>query len=250
MQDLRRNQLVWLDARGWKLVQAHVWDAEAQALLAHWCVHDLPLVVCRQRLDVAPNQLCLGLPAPLQWSRRRLAQTVGREQVTSVGAFPTLRQVAQAMPWGPAALELDLALTDMAVTPRVYGSHGWQWLTQMPYLHGDSDIDVTLEVPDFQTACKVLALLAAADPRPRLDGEIVFPDGQAVAWRELQRLLAGHAAQVLLKERQSIRLATLAELQNLGNVMASEARQSMTPRHMDRHGAAHLAMTESCPDVG
>lgn len=250
MQDLRRNQLVWLHAQAWSQVQDHAWDAEAQIILAHWQRNKLPLVVCRQRLDVAPNQLCLGLPAPLQWSRRRLALKVGREQVASVGNFPTLRQVAPAMPWGPAALELDGELTQLGVTPQVYGSHGWQWLTRMAYVHEASDLDVTLNVPDFQTACRVTALLAAADPGPRLDGEIVFPDDQAVAWRELLRLLADHTAQVLLKDRQSIRLVTLAELQNLGNVMASEARQSMTPRHMDRHGAAHLAMTESCPDVG
>ena len=237
MQDLRRNQLVWLDAQAWLQVQSHVWDAEAQALLAHWCVRDLPLVVCRQRLDVAPDQRCLGLPAPLQLSRRRLALLIGREQVASVGNFPTLRQVAQAMPWGPAALELDEKLTQLGVTPRVYGSHGWQWLSHMPYLHEASDLDVTLNVPDFQTACQVQVLLAQAELGPRLDGEIVFPGGQAVAWRELQRLLAGHTAQLLLKDRHNIRLAALEDVKNLGDVIASpssgsglaETRQSSGP---------------------
>jgi len=250
MQDLRRNQLVCLNAHGWAQVQDHAWDAEAQAILAHWHGHHLPLVVCRQRIDVEPERLCLGLPAPLQWSRRRLALTVGLDQVAAIGAFPTLRQVAQAMPWRPAALALDGTLTELAVMPRVYGSHGWQWLTQMPYLHADSDLDVTLNVPDFQIACQVQALLAVAESGPRLDGEIVFPRGQAVAWRELQRLREGHTAQALLKDRCSIRLATLAELKNVANVRASEARQFMTASHMDRHGAAHLAMTESYPDVG
>ena len=216
MQDLRRNHLVWLQAQGWAQVQAHAWDVEAQALLAHWCDHDLPLVVCRQRLDIAADQICLGLPAPLQWSRRRLALALGRDQVATVGDFPTLQQVAQSMPWVPAALALDAALTALALTPRVYGSHGWQFMTQKPYLHDASDIDVSVNVPDFQTANRVTALLAAAELGPRLDGEIVFPGGQAVAWRELQRLLAGQTAQVLLKEFQTIRLATLAELQELG----------------------------------
>lgn len=250
MQDLRRNQLVWLDPQGWSQVQDHAWDAEAQIILAHWQRNKLPLVVCRQRLDVGPDRLCLGLPAPRQWSRRRLALTVELNQVAAIGAFPTLQQVAQAMHWELAALELDGDLTQLGVTPQVYGSHGWQWLTRMAYVHETSDLDVTLNVPDFQTACRVMALLAAAELGPRLDGEIVFPDGQAVAWCELQRLLAGHTAQVLLKDRQSIRLATRAELQKFGNVVASEVRQSMTPRRMDRHAAVHLAMTGSCPDVG
>lgn len=257
MKTLARNQLVWLAPQAWLQVQAHVWDAEAQAMLAHWRDHHLPLVVCRQRVEAPTDQVCLGLPAPLQWSRRRLALAVRLDQVVAMGDFPTLLQVAQVNPWGPAALELDGQLTQLGVTARVYGSHGWQWLAHMPYLHGDSDLDVTLNVPDFQTACQVQALLAAAELVPRLDGEIVFPGGQAVAWRELQRLLAGDTAQVLLKDRQSIRLAMLAELQKLGNVIASpssgsgpaEARQSMTSSHMDRRDAAHLAMTESCPNV-
>lgn len=258
MQDLRRNRLVWLHAQAWSQVQDHAWDAEAQIILAHWQRNKLPLVVCRQRIDVAPNQLCLGLPAPRQWSRRRLALTVELNQVAAIGAFPTLQQMAQVMHWELAALELDGELTQLGVTPQVYGSHGWQWLTRMAYVHEASDLDVTLNVPDFQTASRVTALLAAAELGPRLDGEIVFPDGQAVAWRELQRLLAGHTAQVLLKDRHNIRLVALEDVKNLGDVIASpssgsgpaEARQSMTPSHMDRHGAAHLAMTESCPDVG
>ncbi|MDO8320553.1 malonate decarboxylase holo-[acyl-carrier-protein] synthase [Rhodoferax sp.] len=216
MNALARNQLVWLHAQGWAQLQAQAWDAEAQTMLAHWQCHGLPLVVCRQRVEVAPGQLCLGLPAPLQWSRRRLALTVAVAQVAAVGAFPTLQQVAQAKPWEKAALALGRALGACGVTARVYGSHGWQWLTHMPYLHDASDIDVSVEVPDFATACQAAALLAAAELGPRLDGEIVFPGGQAVAWRELQRVLAGGTAQVLLKARQSIRLATLPELQTLG----------------------------------
>jgi phosphoribosyl-dephospho-CoA transferase len=250
MNALARNQLVWLDPQGWAQVQAHAWDAEARTILAHWHRNELPLVVCRQRVDIETDQLCLGLPAPLQWSRRRLALTVGVDQVATIGDFPSLRQVAQVSPWGPAALELDRALRTQGVTAQVYGSHGWQLLTHMSYLHDASDIDVTVDVPDFETACRVAALLAAFESGPRLDGEIVFPGGQAIAWRELQRLLTGHTAQVLLKDRHNIRLATLEEVKDLGDVIASEAWQSMTSTYMDCHGAAHLAMTESCPNVG
>jgi len=228
MQDLRRNHLVWLNLQAWSQVQAHAWDAEAQAILAHWQRNKLPLVVCRQRLEVAHDLLCLGLPTPRQWSRRRLALTVGRDQVVVVGNFPTLREVARAMPWWPAAQELDEKLAHLAVTSRVYGSHGWQWLTRMSYLHAESDLDITLNVAHFQTARQVTGLLAAAEAEfgPRLDGEIVFPGGQAVAWRELQRLLAGHTPQALLKDRHHIRLASLAELQELGTCAPDEAAQA------------------------
>ncbi|PKO61010.1 MAG: malonate decarboxylase holo-[acyl-carrier-protein] synthase [Betaproteobacteria bacterium HGW-Betaproteobacteria-18] len=250
MKELKRNQLVWLDPQAWAQIQAHAWDDEAQTILVHWQRKHLPLVVCRQRVDVEPDHVCLGLPAPLQWSRRRLALAARLDQIITKGSFPTLLQVAQANAWGPATLALDLALTQLGVTAQVYGSHGWQWLTHMPYLHEASDLDVTLNVPDFETACRVATLLAATELVPRLDGEIVFPGGQAVAWRELQRLLAGHTAQVLLKDRHAIRLASLEEVKNLGDVIASpssgsgpaEARQSMTSSYMDCHGVAHLSI--------
>ena len=216
MNAMLRNQLVWLDPQGWAQVQAHGWDAEAQTILAHWHRHDLPLVVCRQRGDIETGQLCLGLPAPPQWSRRRLALTVGRDQVATIGDFPTLQQVAQAHAWGPDALALLQALTQLGVMARVYGSHGWQLMTRMPYLHAASDIDVSLPVPDFQTACKAAALLSAAEFGPRLDGEIVFPGDQAVAWRELQQLRAGQVVQVLMKSLGSVGLVSADHLRGIG----------------------------------
>lgn len=216
MKVLARNQLVWLDAQAWAQMQAHPWDDEAQHILAHWRSTSLPLVVCRQRVEVAPDQICLGLPAPQHWSRRRLALTARLDQVLAFGVFPTLFQVAHACHWGQAALDLDLALSNWGVTAHVYGSHGWQLLTNMPYLHEGSDLDLSLAVPDFQTACRVQALMAEVELERRLDGEIVFPGGQAVAWRELQRLVTGQTSQVLLKDRQNIRLASLAEVQKLG----------------------------------
>ncbi len=215
MNALARNQLVWLDPQGWAQVQAHAWDAEARTILAHWHRNDLPLVVCRQRVDIETDQLCLGLPAPLQWSRRRLALTVGVDQVATIGDFPTLRQVAQVHAWGSAALALELALMQLGVTARVYGSHGWQFLTHMPYLHDASDIDLSLRVKDFQTACQVAAWLSATELGPRLDGEIAFPGGQAVAWRELKQLIAGRVMQVLMKSLGTVEMGSMDRLRSL-----------------------------------
>ena len=96
------------------------------------------------------------------------------DRVLAVG--PTPRRTPAI--GGSSPPDLDLALSNWGVTAHVYGSHGWQLLTNMPYLHEGSDLDLSLAVPDFETACRVQALLAEVELERRLDGEIVFPGGK------------------------------------------------------------------------
>lgn len=221
MKNLTRNQLVWIDQPAWALIEDRTWDAEAQAILAHWRTQRLPLVVCRQRTETPADQVCLGLPAPQQWSRRRLALSVNLSAITDCGVFPSLLQVAQANHWGQGALELSEALVAQGVQAQVYGSHGWQWLTGLPYLHAASDLDLSLNVSDFEAASQVAQLLQASQLPMRLDGEIVFSGGQAIAWRELQKLLAGQTAQVMVKDLHRVWLATSQEVRTFGRCAQS-----------------------------
>ncbi|WP_114969635.1 malonate decarboxylase holo-[acyl-carrier-protein] synthase [Rhodoferax ferrireducens] len=216
MKRLARNQLVRIDTLAWQQIEARAWDPQAQEILAHWRAHSLPLVVCRQRDDASPDQICLGLPAPMQWSRRRLALRVPLDQIQVSGFFPSFLQVARASHWGLAAMDFDSALSSLGVNTRVYGSHGWQFLTDLPYLHDESDIDLSLHVDDFEAARRVVQQLATTELHRRIDGEIVFPTGEAIAWRELQKLLAGQTTQVMVKARCSIRLAAMEEVSQLG----------------------------------
>lgn len=217
MKSLIRNDLVWIDALAWQQIEARDWDVQAREILAHWRSCSLPFVVCRQRVDVSDHEICLGLPAPSLWGRRRLALQVLPDDVKELGSFPTLMQVAQANHWGPAADTLKSALLHCGTDTRVYGSHGWQFLTGLNYLHDESDIDLTIQVRDFETACKVVQQLAATQLPRRLDGEIVFVGGQAVAWRELNQLLEGQVAQVMVKERGCIRLAAMSTVCQYGD---------------------------------
>ena len=216
MDTLTRNQLVWLDPAAWAQIDARQWDAQAQEILAHWRAQRLPLVVCRQRPETPPDQLCVGLPAPQAWSRRRLALTVSLDHVTARDNFPVLLPVAQTHAWGAATLELCEALADLGVQARVYGSHGWQWLTGLAYVHDASDLDLSVAVESLAQASEVVKRLASTTLHCRIDGEIVFPQGQAIAWRELQQLLHGQTSQVLVKGRHTLRLAALPELRQLG----------------------------------
>lgn len=216
MRNLTRNQLVWIDQRAWALIEDRTWDVEAQAILAHWCTKRLPLVVCRQRTETPADQVCLGLPAPQQWSRRRLALSVNLSAISDCSVFPSLLQVARTNHWAQTALDLSETLVAQGVQAQVYGSHGWQFLTGLPYLHAASDLDLSLNVIDFEAASQVTQLLEATPLPMRIDGEIVFSGGQAIAWRELRKLLAGQTAQVMVKDLHRIWLAASEEVRTFG----------------------------------
>lgn len=215
MAKLQRNQLVWLGDAAWHGLQARAWDAQAQAILSHWATQQLPLVVCRQRAVPGRDSVSLGLPAPLQWERRKLALEVPREGIACIGSFPLLQSIALAPADAQPVQKLLAQLQDLHVPLRVYGSHGWQQLTGLPCVRTSSDLDLLVPVPDLATATVVARVLQTLRLSCRVDGELVFPGGFALAWRELLQLLDGQVEQVLLKDHSQVQLANLAALQAL-----------------------------------
>lgn len=212
----QRNQLVWLTPAGWQAVLAASWDAQARMIIGHWAQSGLPLVVTRQRTDLGGEHLSLGLPAPIQWARRRLALNVRREHVLKVGGFPALHHVLAASPGAyPGAPAVDIPAMPM----HVYGSLGWQTLTGLNYTHAKSDLDVLVYVDTLvdtlADAVHAAQVLQAWRAPWRVDGEIVFPGGFAVAWRELLQAHRGVVAQVLVKSRSDVVLLTWTELEGL-----------------------------------
>jgi phosphoribosyl-dephospho-CoA transferase len=215
---LERHQLVWLTDLAWQHIQARHWDAPAHGVLAHWRAQQLPLVVTRQRADVEPDSVCLGLPAATHWAKRKLALTVPLGDIFKIEPSPTLGHIAAENALQPNVLALNAALNQCGVQAHVHGSYAWQHLTGLAYLHPDSDLDLHLPVTQFSQATQVIDLLAnlpRMHPTPRLDGEIIFTGGQAVAWRELRQLLDGQVSQVLLKDFRSARLVSQAYLRDL-----------------------------------
>ena len=215
MKPLRRHQLAWLDEYAWFRVLAnatspaepsHATDSQTLECLAHWAQQRWPLVVTRQPTEaLAGTQdgvLALGLPAPARWGRRAIGVTASLRGVVRHGEFPTAVELLPGLPaaaqtaWGP----LCERLARLDVVARVYGSCGWQQLTGMNYVHARSDIDLLLEVRTAAQADQVSALLLAADTGPlRIDGELAFENGAAVAWREWLRFRSGQTEQILVK---------------------------------------------------
>ncbi len=103
-------------------------------------------------------------------------------------ALPTRRLTGFSVPLLPKPLVLGAR---HGVSPAAFGSLLWQYLTGLGYLSPRSDIDVLWPVP---TVCDIGSLLVGITEAERLapmriDGEVVFPDGNAVNWRELRNAL-------------------------------------------------------------
>lgn len=208
---LRRHQLVWLSDAGWRQLQRAPRDAAEQACIAHWASHHLPLVVTQQPSppSTASDTLALGLAAPGAWGRRKIALQVPLSGALYFGHFPLAPDVVGLLvkPARARWLALCAALRPLGVAARVHGSHGWQRLTGLHYLHATSDLDLHLPVETVQDADAVAALLQAAAPMgPRIDGELVFGDGTAVAWREWLQWRQGRVDRVLVKRLHGVAL--------------------------------------------
>jgi len=202
---LHRHQLAWLAAGGWDELRRAPWDAQARACLDHWAARRLPLVITQQgRVAAPPDEvIAMGLPAPRRWQRRRLALAVRRRDVLYLDEFahgPALHKLlpdAAQAPW----LALCAALRACGAAPRVHGSYGWQHLTRLSYLQPESDLDLCIAVADASHADAVAALLQDWHvPALRLDGELVFDGGRAVAWREWLAWRSGRVRAVLVKD--------------------------------------------------
>lgn len=206
MTPLHRHQIAWLSETGWHAVQQHDRDAAARDCLAHWAARRLPLVVTRQDRPTGDDTIALGLPAPGRWARQRLAISVTRGDVLYFDEFPLAGHLLRVLPASarPAWRTLCERLRAVNAHARVYGSHGWQLLSGLDHVRAGSDIDLWLSVSDEAQADAAAACLqstsdAAPDALPRLDGELMFDDGAAVAWREWLAWRAGRVKSLLVK---------------------------------------------------
>ena len=210
MTPLHRHQIARLSPAGWRQLLAGDWDAGARDCLRHWADQALPVVVTRQAEPDA-DVIALGLCAPRRWQRRRLALRVPRADVLYFDEFPRLAQLVMQLPPAarPAARRLASALQACGATARVYGSHGWQFLSGLNHLREGSDLDLWVGVEDVEQADAVAAALEAfSAPALRLDGELVFPGDAAVAWREWLAWREGRSQAVLVKRLHGAALVT------------------------------------------
>ena len=209
---LSRHALAWPAASGWKSLLGQAADTQSRDALSTWQAHAWPLVVRRAENPVAAATVALGLPLPPSQGKRRLGFVLAAIDIEAHAAPPLLRAVAAALPspWDAALRVLDGDARAAGHCLRVFGAAMWQSLTGLAYLTATSDIDLLLRLRTVDDADHGVRLFTRWERATgiRADGELIWPDGEAIAWREW----AGGGTRVLVKHRDHVRLAFRAEL--------------------------------------
>lgn len=216
---LARHELVWLSPAGWEHAAALAPPGARDAIL-RWGRARWPAVATRVPPalvpKLAPGDVALGLALPPtagDGAKPRIAFVARTADIAASRAALPLARAIRTVPdaWRPALSVLLDEAGSAGLDLRVYGSVAFQALTGQPCLTAASDIDLLLAPRTIGQYRCALALLARHTRSLPLDGEIVFPSGQAVAWKELLRV-PGAKAPVLAKSVHAVALVTLDSL--------------------------------------
>lgn len=207
---LRRHDLAYL--RPEAPVCAGPPDEPAATWLRDWLCTGRPLVVTRQ--EQGADGVRLGAVLPARLGRRRLSCVVDHHALTRIEPPLPVAAVLEVLPRGMVGPLQALAqqARDLGVSVGVYGSTAWEKLAGECYRRASSDLDVVCDVAQARALSGCLSALARADEHAPIDGEIRFPDGRAVAWRELHRSRLASGASVLAKDLYGVALVSMGSL--------------------------------------
>lgn len=210
---MRRHDLVYLHpAAAFATPCAAAGDPHWQAA-RDWIAAGRPLVAARQP---AGGELLLGLSLPLALQRKRLSVNVAPSAVAEVRPPIALDQCCPRLPVAQADVlrRLDAGASACGVRLGVFGSLAWESVSGESYRHAESDIDLICDIATLGQFDALLLLLqrAAAELPCRLDGELRFPGGYAVAWQEIAKQRRDASAQVLVKGEQDVALRPVQAL--------------------------------------
>lgn len=218
-----RHDLAWLTEDGWQhALSSTAPGTPAHAAIARWAGARWPLIVRRRDAatlsgtgsgeDAATVFLGLAAPPdPASGAKLRLPLVVPARHVARHSAPAPLEAVVHALPAGWQLPFARLREASAGLDLRVFGSLALQALTGQPYLRDGSDIDLLFRPRSVVELDAGTLLLASFLGELPLDGEIVFPSGQAVAWKEWFTARA-HTERVLIKSQASVKLAPRAGL--------------------------------------
>jgi phosphoribosyl-dephospho-CoA transferase len=205
----RRHDLVWLDPE----IDARRFATDDRTgVVRDWARQHLPFVVTRQSGPTLGDarQISLGLTLPSAPARTRVALCADRGAIVRHARPLSLSDAMLHVPvgWRASLEQVRLLAENTRTAVRVYGSLSSQIFTGNRYLDAASDVDLLLEC---NAETNLRALLAGLEDMPasapRIDGEVMLPDGWAIAWRELAAVLrTGVPRQVLAKSDCEIRL--------------------------------------------
>jgi len=199
---LDRHTLVWVAFDERERMYGMAADETRRHALRRWFTNDWPLVVRRPDSAARAGGVALGLPLPPSEGKRRLSFALPEHAIARWSPPLRVGDAAPRLPpaWRKALAALDGQAARCGVTLRVFGSVAWQALTGLEYLRAQSDVDLWWEPTDLNQIDAIAKIIARWEERHgvRADGEIAFPNGHAVAWREWQ---ASHSGDRVLVKR-------------------------------------------------
>lgn len=212
-----RHSLIWLTNRGWQEALASVapddWNTVNQ-----WRRQDWPVIARRTEPGNIGHQVYAGIaPPPVcnERIKRRIPLCVARTGVKKIAYPLRLDAIIPSVPtlWRTSLAALDAEAKNQGMSFLVYGSMALQTLTGQSYLTEQSDIDLLFYPVTGAQLAQGLALLRRHATSLPLDGEIIFPSGQAVAWKEWSNAtVLAHHTQVLVKHIHGIQLCSVQAL--------------------------------------
>ena len=212
-----RHDLVWLTGRGWERVLASA-PVEAVAALVAWRDALWPAVVRRSEVDLAQGEVAVGFALPPRVADGAKLRVACRVELSDVKrrtrALPLVGALG-AVPaaWRRALAALEREAAEAGLGLAVYGSVALEALTGQRYLTPASDIDLLLRPLNRAQLAAGLELLDRHATALPLDGEVVFADGRAVAWKELRTAFkSAPGTRVLAKGIERVALVAPEEL--------------------------------------
>ncbi|WP_076592662.1 malonate decarboxylase holo-[acyl-carrier-protein] synthase [Herminiimonas arsenitoxidans] len=187
----KRHARVWLN---WPDAAECIFlnNATQREAIQQHAARGLPFVARSRQPDDGADLVPLGLRMPRTEAARSLSFCVPASVIRDVDDAISLSEALSSennLPplWHDTLLHLQSDAERIGLTLRVYGSLAWQIASGTQYMADNSDIDL-LVIPDSEEQARAaLRLLDAVEKEGnvRLDGEMIFPDGRAVAWKEL-----------------------------------------------------------------
>ncbi len=208
-----RHDRVWLTSFALAALLRDATDATERAALELWTARGWPFVV--RRGDGDTTRIAVGLALPPALGKRRFGFVLQRSGIAAQAPPFAIDDVVVRLMGNSQYMVASLARAahSARVALRVFGSIAWQAQTGLDYVRPESDVDVLTHVVDTSQLDAAVRLFDDATQRlpMRIDGEIVFPRGDSVAWREWARPRAD-AARVLAKHVAGAALVSRGEL--------------------------------------
>jgi len=193
LRSISRHDFIWINKHSQSDLAERIADPDLDGIVRNWLAAARPFIV-RQQTDgdpAAADRVAAGLPLPPSQGKRRIALTIHLREINRVARPPALAAAIPCLPvqWRSPLSKLCRAGESLGIDFRVFGAVAWQALTNLPYLTPTSDIDLLWRPADRLQLERGVALLQQSQCTNGLqtDGEIVFGDDLAVAWREWLR---------------------------------------------------------------